>query len=317
MARLRELGVRHIRDAMPSPIEPLGAGLRAARAAGIRATLATGDVKRDPGIAVADSLQVMGDDVDAFEGPNELDNGGDPNWPATLRAYMPALASAVREQAPGVPVIGPSFVDPRVAGGYPSNLPGLFNAHPYPGGGPPETVLGDAAREHAGEPRKTGMVFTETGYHNALRDTATSRLPPRRPPRYTFRGCWSPPSGWGRVERSSTSCSTRSPTRAWATCSSTSACCVTTSPPNRRYRDQDADRGRERFAGRRRTRAPALAPQGRRRRPGGALDPAPPRRLPCDRPVAAGLGLGPSEAGGDQAQAAAGGGGLRPACCAT
>ena len=129
-------------------------------------------MKRDPGSAVADSLQVMGDDVDAFEGPNELDNGGDPNWPATLRAYMPALASAVRDQAPGVPVIGPSFVNPANRGRLPADLPGLFNAHPYPGGGPPETVLGDAAREYAGEPRKGGMVFTETGYHNALRDTA-------------------------------------------------------------------------------------------------------------------------------------------------
>ena len=36
IARLRELGVSHIRDAMPSPVEPLGIGLRAASQAGIR-----------------------------------------------------------------------------------------------------------------------------------------------------------------------------------------------------------------------------------------------------------------------------------------
>ena len=34
IARLRELGVSHIRDAMPSPVEPLGIGLKAARAGG-------------------------------------------------------------------------------------------------------------------------------------------------------------------------------------------------------------------------------------------------------------------------------------------
>ena len=97
---------------MPSPVEPLGIGLRAASQAGIRATLATGDVKRDPAAAVADALKVVPRSVDAFEGPNELDNSGDPAWPATLRAYMPKLQLAVNQQARGVPVIGPSFVDP-------------------------------------------------------------------------------------------------------------------------------------------------------------------------------------------------------------
>ena len=70
-----------------------------------------------------------------------------------------------------MPVIGPSFVDSANRRRLPADLPGLFNAHPYPGGGPPETVLGDAAREYSSEPRRSGMVFTETGYHNALRDT--------------------------------------------------------------------------------------------------------------------------------------------------
>ncbi len=84
IARLRELGVSHIRDAMPSPVEPLGIGLKAARQAGIRATLATGDVATDPEAAVADALKVVPRPVDAFEGPNELDNSGDPGWPPTL-----------------------------------------------------------------------------------------------------------------------------------------------------------------------------------------------------------------------------------------
>jgi hypothetical protein len=169
VARLRELGVRHIRDAMPSPVEPLGAGLRAARQAGIRGTLATGDVHHDPEAAVRDALIVMGDAIDAFEGPNELD-AGQPGWASTLSSYMPRLAAAVNRQAPGVTLIGPSFIDPGNRSSLPADLPGLVNQHPYPGGAPPEVALAAAADEAERAPGRQGLVFTETGYHNALRD---------------------------------------------------------------------------------------------------------------------------------------------------
>ena len=150
-----------------------GTGLRAARQAGIRATLATGDVNHDPEAAVADSSKVMGDAVDAFEGPNELDNAGDPGWPATLSAYMPRLAEAVRRQAPGVPVIGPSFIDPANRDRLPPDLPGSATATPIPAAAPPEAALGGGARDQAERsPAHGGLVFTETGYHNALRDRA-------------------------------------------------------------------------------------------------------------------------------------------------
>jgi hypothetical protein len=110
----------------------------------------------------------MGDDIEAFEGPNELDNRGDPAWAATLRAYMPALAAAVQRQAPGVPVIGPSFVNAGSRGYLPTDLPGLVNGHPYPGGEPPEPTLG-AELARLREPADARpVVFTETGYHNAL-----------------------------------------------------------------------------------------------------------------------------------------------------
>ncbi len=138
---------------------------------GIGATVGTGDIEVDPALAVADSLRVMGTGIDAFEGPNEFDNSGDPGWPAKLGAYMPALRAAVREQAPGVPVIGPSFVNPSSRRLLPSDLPGLLNAHPYPGGGPPEPVLAAALREFAKERGRRPVLFTETGYHNALEDT--------------------------------------------------------------------------------------------------------------------------------------------------
>jgi hypothetical protein len=175
--RLRELGVRHVRDGMPTPGGPLAAGLQAARAAGVSATLVTPEVTVDPDVAVADALRILGPDhIDAFEAPNELDNSGDPGWLASLRSYMPRLASAVRRQAPGVPVLGPSLVHEASRWMLPPRLPGLANLHPYPGGEPPEGPLGAALRGLRTAARRRGVVFTETGYHNALR--ATTGQPP-------------------------------------------------------------------------------------------------------------------------------------------
>ena len=78
----------------------------------------------------------------------------------------------MRRQAPGVPVIGPSFIDPANRDRLPPDLPGLSNGHPYPGGGPPEPALAAAVRQADREPGSRGLVFTETGYHNALNDSA-------------------------------------------------------------------------------------------------------------------------------------------------
>jgi hypothetical protein len=168
--RLRELGVRHLRDGMPAPGQPLAAGLQAARAAGIRATLVSPEVRRDPAIGVAHSVQIVGaEGIVAFEGPNELDKDGDPDWPAALASHMPALAAAVRERAPAASLIGPSFIDPTSSRArLPRDLPGQLNGHPYPGGGPPEGALGAELRRLPAGALRRGVVFTETGYHNAL-----------------------------------------------------------------------------------------------------------------------------------------------------
>jgi hypothetical protein len=176
IARLRELGVGHVREAAPPLTGPLADGLRALRAAGMRATLGSGDPESDPAQWVSQSLQVMGGAVAAFEAPNELDNSGDPDWPAKLRRYMPELEAAVRDQAPGTPVIGPSFIDPASRGEIPGDLPGLFNGHPYSGGEPPEASLDLALDQRDASTPGRGAVFTETGYHNAL--SATIGQPP-------------------------------------------------------------------------------------------------------------------------------------------
>jgi len=170
IARLRELGIGHIRDGMPLGRAPLLQGLPALRAAGIRATL-VGEIGRDPSADVAESVGVMGGAIDAFEAPNELDNSGAPDWAAQLGAYMPALASAVRRQAPGVPVIGPSLIDSGNRTKLPRTLPGMFNGHPYSGGVEPEPALMQALLERRITAPRRPAVFTETGYHNAMNAT--------------------------------------------------------------------------------------------------------------------------------------------------
>jgi hypothetical protein len=175
LARLRELGVRHVRDGMPYQIPAMREGLRAVSRQGIRGTL-IGDPRLDPGPMVADSVALMGDGIAAFEGPNELDGTGNPAWPAMLRDYMPALEGAVRKEAPGVPVIGPSLLDPASRISLPAGLPGVFNAHPYPQAGPPEPAIGDAIRDLRASGRDREAFLTESGYHNALR--ATTGQPP-------------------------------------------------------------------------------------------------------------------------------------------
>jgi hypothetical protein len=173
IARLRELGIRHIRDGMPLGRAPLIQGLQALRAAGIRATL-VGEIDRDPNTSVAESIAVMGGAIDAFEAPNELDNiaiSRAPDWLAQLSAYMPALASAVRRQAPGVAVVGPSLIDSGNRTKLPRSLPGMFNGHPYSGGVEPEPALTQALLERRLTTPHRPAVFTEAGFHNAMNAT--------------------------------------------------------------------------------------------------------------------------------------------------
>jgi hypothetical protein len=107
IARLRELGIRHVRDAMPSPVNStLAAGLGAASKQGVRATLLPHDPVSDPGPMISDSVKVLGDSIDDFEGPNEPDNSGDPGWAQKLLTYMPMLRDRVGALAPGVPLFG-------------------------------------------------------------------------------------------------------------------------------------------------------------------------------------------------------------------
>ena len=175
MQRLRELGIRHLRDGQPLAGQPAATVQRAAARQGLHMTLIT-DIARAPGPDVEQSVRVLGRDIDAFEGPNELDNLGDVGWATKLTDYMPRLSAALRRSAPHAALIGPSLVNESSRVELPGDLPGLFNAHPYPLGEPPEPSLGEAVREARPEQLRAGIYFTEFGYHNA--SASTTGQPP-------------------------------------------------------------------------------------------------------------------------------------------
>ena len=176
VGRLRELGVRHVRDGVPVRAPALARGLRAAADAGIRPTILHTGTEIPAREGVAASVELLGRDVAAFEGPNELDNRF-PDWERRLDAYLPSLRRAVDELAPGTPLLGPSFVDPAAHGeAVDGSTYDLLNSHPYPGALPPEAPVRDELRRRGVLAEAERVVFTETGYHNAIE--ATTGQPP-------------------------------------------------------------------------------------------------------------------------------------------
>jgi hypothetical protein len=171
LARLRELGVRHVRDAAPHEAPALAAGLRGAADLGVRLTLGAGDVRIRPADGVRASEEAVGDAVTAYEGPNEIDNGGRPDWPVKLRTQMSELRSAVGRLAETVPVVGPSLMDTVHHATVDDATFDQANLHPYPGALPPERPLAEAVAALRSVGVHKPVVFTETGYHNALAAT--------------------------------------------------------------------------------------------------------------------------------------------------
>ena len=173
IASLRDLGVHNVRDGLVAGRPDEREYLLALAQYGIRTTFIMGAPNAD----VVSSLDhgtraFLARTGAAFEGPNEYDASGDPQWAANLRAYQQRLYRAIKGD-PALasrPVFAASLVNP----GSPQQLGSLdgladmANAHPYPAGLPPEQsldmLLPELARQAAGRP----IVATEDGYHNAL-----------------------------------------------------------------------------------------------------------------------------------------------------
>lgn len=190
--RLRELGIRHIRDGAYTYDDASAdtfyyRRLRELGRAGIRANLITsiatsGSARTD--LSKLDEIRSWtGGAIEAFEGANEPDLNGGTNWVDQTRRLQRDLHEAVRGEPAlrGVDVIGPSAAFAPDALGDLSDWIDYGNWHPYPGGHCPTCadVYGQSFDTRIARYRAPfgdqPMVVTETGYHNATAGTQDHR----------------------------------------------------------------------------------------------------------------------------------------------
>jgi hypothetical protein len=169
VARMKELGVRQVRDGMSLGNATAAERLRALANSGFKLTLITA-LDKSPEEQATFAAQ-LGGAVDAVEAPNEADVMGPSDWAAKLQSFMPKLRTAVdRHGPPSNTIIGPSFVSmeswKQVAGA--SGSWDVTNLHPYPGGEEPSSNL-DQQLALARQQEHAPIEATETGYQNAVR----------------------------------------------------------------------------------------------------------------------------------------------------
>ena len=180
LARLRELGVRHVRDGLCAPCQSQIARLQTLAAAGIRANLIAGDLKGGAA-RMNENLEAIGSRLRhaaaSVEAPNEPDvEAGVSDWIAATRVYQQQLYARVKgdSRLAHLPVLGPAVVHhanwPLL--GDLSSFLDRGNMHPYPGGGTPLHNLDDERRHAAPVSGSKPLVATEAGYHSDLATTS-------------------------------------------------------------------------------------------------------------------------------------------------
>ena len=194
VARLQELGVRHLRDGVfANPTtqwhdwnERYYHAVELAASRGIRFTFAVNPPGRHTG-SLDQLLDVVGgrlrNTAEALEAPNEFDKYvGGRGWPVALATYERQLhlKANARRATRSLPILGPSFATPQ-GPSLVGNLHGLVdvgNIHPYTGGlSPnPEQIKAELERARitaAGKP----VWATEVGFHNAMRASVDNQAP--------------------------------------------------------------------------------------------------------------------------------------------
>ncbi len=180
--RLKELGIRYIRDGISLNRSDVYSRLRTLAGDGIGLNAIAGDPLRRWNFGTIDQQldmiqKELSSSVVSIEGPNEYDLQGDPNWAPVLRDYTRDLWNGVkaRPKLASLPVLGPSIVlrENMAKVGDLSAWTDYGNTHTYLSGDIPERdsiwngELAAAAKNSGSSPVQT----TETGYHNGVKGT--------------------------------------------------------------------------------------------------------------------------------------------------
>ncbi len=194
VARMKELGVRYLRDGLCATCEHHVDRLQRLGAAGIKSHIIAGDL-RDGSAEMQENLAVLRtrlkDAVASFGAPNEPDMVGDPDWVANTRAYQRELWTRVKgDPSSGLPVLGPAVArdGSEAALGDLSDYLDRGNIHPYPGGGTPlhniASERADASRcpapSRSWPPRSaTTPTWSRTSGHHPTSERAIGYYTPR------------------------------------------------------------------------------------------------------------------------------------------
>jgi hypothetical protein len=177
-SRLRELGVRYLRDGLCPTCPYHVAALNRLAADGIKAdiivgTLSGGDAQMNA--TLAGIRNKIRDAVISVEAPNEPNLVGDSQWVAHARTYQQKLYAAVKGDSvlAHLPVLGPAVGWPAVAGqlGDISAWVDRGNFHPYPGGATPYYNIDTERAQNAIATGSKPLVASESGYHTDLATT--------------------------------------------------------------------------------------------------------------------------------------------------
>jgi hypothetical protein len=207
-SRLRELGVRYIRDGLCPTCTYDVDRLNRLAANGIKAniivgTLSGGDAQMQETLAgIRDKVLNA---VVSIEAPNEPNLTGDPDWVQHTRTYQQKLYMSVKSDPAlaNLRVVGPAVGWPASPGdlGDLSDVLDRGNFHPYPGGNPPFYNLASEGLNAAAVSGSKPVIATEVGYHSYLATTgghlpASERAIAIYTPRLALEGFY------GGVERS-------------------------------------------------------------------------------------------------------------------
>lgn len=181
--RLRELGIRHIRDGGNDP--KMYAKMRRLGAQGIRSTLVMDPRDNITPQNVVDQVKQALPYVAGVEGPNEWDVNADrmsykgKSFPEGLRNYQADMFRALKSDraTANIPVLAPSMAQPENGQkvGSLAAYSELGNMHSYSGGRVPGQDFDwrwlPLTKQFSGD---RPIIVTETGYHNAIHDRVTT-----------------------------------------------------------------------------------------------------------------------------------------------